>query len=134
MSVLPHKNRSSSSAFSLIELLIAVVIIGILANLAMMAFGGVPQAAEFQKDKRNAQEIATLAATASAAGASFIVPSDERATIVNLRNGVTPVTGIFKGRVFKIPGLSDIDLTGAMSFLTLTDTDLLYAPGGSSGP
>jgi prepilin-type N-terminal cleavage/methylation domain-containing protein len=128
------KTGQAAPGFSLIELMMAVALVGILANLAMMAFGGVAQDAEFQKDKRNAQEIATLAATANAAGASFIVAGDERATIVNLRVGVSPTSGAFRGQIFRIPGVSDNEITGAMKFLTLNDTDLVYSQNGSSGP
>jgi len=128
------KTCRATPGFSLLELMMSVALVGLLANLAMMALGRVPNAAEFQKNKRNAQEIATLAATACAASASFIVPGDKRATIVNLRSGVAPTTGAFRGYNFRVPGLSDTDITGAMSFLTLTDSDLVYAPNGSSGP
>jgi prepilin-type N-terminal cleavage/methylation domain-containing protein len=136
MKSVPPKFKKASQAaagFSLIELMMAVAIIGILANLSMMAFGGLSQTSEFQKNKRNAQEIAGLASMASAAGADFIVPGDERATIVNLRTGVTPTTGVFNGRIFIIPGLSDTDITGAMTFLTLNETDLLYNQSGNAG-
>ena len=127
------KASQSASGFSLIELMMAVAIIGIFASMAQMLFGGISDSALFQKSRRNAQEIAGLASTAGAAGADFIVLGDERATIVNLRNGVSPTSGAFSGRVFIIPGLTDSDITGAMQFLTLTDSDLLYNQSGNSG-
>ena len=136
MTLAPPKFKKAGQAapgFSLLELMMAVALIGILASLSVMAFGGLSPTSEFQKNKRNAQEIAGLASTACAAGADFIVPGDERATIVNLRNGVTPTSGAFRGRIFIVPGLSDTDITGAMNFLTLSDSDLLYNQNGNSG-
>ena len=135
MSVPPKfkKISQAASGFSLIELMMAVALIGLMANLAMMTFGGVAQTSEYQKNKRKAQEIAGIAATASAAGADFIVPGDERATIVNLRNGVTPTKGVFNGRMFVIPALSDTDITNAMKYLTLNGNELLYNQNGNGG-
>ena len=121
------------SGFSMIELMMAIAFISVFASIALMLYGKLNDTATFQKDRRNAQEIAGVASSASAAGASFIVPGDERATIVNLRNGVAPTTGAFKGRSFIIPGLSDADVTGAMRFLSLRDSDLLYIQVGSGG-
>jgi len=125
------KASPSASGFSLFELMIAIAIISLFASMAQMVFGGINDSAEFQKNRRNAQEIAGVASTASAAGADFIVPGDERATIVNLRNGVAPTTGAFSGRTFIIPGLTDADITGAMNYLTLSDSELVYNQVGS---
>ncbi|OYW78296.1 MAG: hypothetical protein B7Z37_00385 [Verrucomicrobia bacterium 12-59-8] len=127
------KTCPSAPGLSLLELLITIAILGIVMSLAMMSMGSVRQAAQDQKDKRNAQEIASVAAMANAAGASFIVPGDEQATIDNLRDGTVPATGAFSGRVFRIPEMHDAEIQGAMRFLALNDTDLQYRLDGSSG-
>ncbi|MFC5455427.1 hypothetical protein [Prosthecobacter fluviatilis] len=119
---------------SLMELLITIIILSIVMSIAIMSMGSARQGAEDQKDKRNAQEIASVAAMASAAGADFIVPGDEHATIVNLCDGTTPSSGVFSGRVFKIPSMRDAEITGAMRFLALNDSDLQYRMDGSSSP
>ena len=116
------------------ELLIVICILAVLVNIIVMSMGSARQGAEDQKDKRNAQEIASVAAMASAAGADFLVPGDEKATINNLRGGIAPATGAFSGRIFRIPEMQDAEITGAMRFLALKDTDLQYCMNGSSGP
>jgi len=127
-----HSQSSRSPAgFSLMELLVTVAILGIVSMMAGGAFGGARQGAVDQKDKRNAQEIANVAAIANAAGAQFVVPGDARATIENLRDGCSPDRGAFKGRLFKLPNLGDPEITGAMRFLALNDTDLQYRLDGS---
>ncbi|MDZ4402252.1 type II secretion system protein [Prosthecobacter sp.] len=137
MQTAPHqgsKSGRSASGFSLVELLMAIMIIGIMFSLAMMAFGGVRQGAVDVRDKRNAQEIAGVAAAALAAGADFIVEGDEKATIENLREGYTPTHGIFKGRIFKAPFMHDPEVKGAMRFLALNDSGLQYRLDGSGSP
>ena len=84
------------------ELLVTVAIIGVLAAIGVVAFGGARQGAEDQKDKRNAQEIASMAAVANAAGAPFVVPGDEKATIENLRTGCAPAA-------HRVAALSKVD-------------------------
>lgn len=116
------------------ELLVTIVILGLIMSITIMTMGSTRQAAEDQKDKRNAQEIASVAAMANAAGASFIVPGDAEATIVNLRDGTAPTTGAFSGRTFRIPDMHDTEIQGAMRFLALNNTDLQYRQDGSRGP
>ncbi len=113
------------------ELLVTVAILGILAMMAVIGFGGARQGAVDQKDKRNAQEIASMAAIANAAGAQFVVPGDEKASIENLRTGCAPSRGAFKGRLFKLPGMGEPEIEGAMRFLALNDTELQYRLDGS---
>ena len=125
------KVRRAESGLSLVELLLAIMILGILGSLAMMMFGsGLSQEAEKQRDRRNAQEIANMAAMAGAAGAPYFVADDEEATVGNLRTGSAPSRGIFKNRVFKLPAMSDEEVQRAMSYLVLNDTDLIYDSAG----
>ena len=123
--------RRTRSGFSLVELLVTLAIMGVVGAIGVVGFGGARQGAEDQKDRRNAQEIASIAAMASAAGASFVVAGDEAASIANLVSGTTPTTGIFKGRVFRLPSLSAASITGAMRFLSLKDQELQYRLDGS---
>ncbi|WP_395739990.1 type II secretion system protein [Prosthecobacter sp.] len=129
-----RKTCPSASGLSLMELLIAIFVLAVLIQIAIMAMGSTRQAAEDQKDKRNAQEIASVAAMASAAGANFIVPGNAQATIANLRDGIAPATGAFRGRTFRIPSMQDAEIQGALRFLALSDTILQYRMNGSSGP
>ena len=125
------KHSLARSGFSLFEMLIVIAIFGIMASIGVGAFGGVRQGAVDQKDKRNAQEIASVAAIANAAGAQFVVPGDERASIENLRTGTTPAQGAFKGRLFKLTSMAEPEVIGAMRFLALNDTELQYRLDGT---
>ncbi len=128
------KSCSSAPGMSLMELLVTIMILGIIMSITVMSMGSARQAAVDQKDKRNAQEIASVAAMANAAGASFIVPDDELASISNLRDGTAPATGAFRGRTFRIPDMPDTEIAGAMRFLALNDSDLQYQQDGSGSP
>jgi prepilin-type N-terminal cleavage/methylation domain-containing protein len=123
--------RQTQFGFSLVELLVTIAILGIVSLIGVNSFGGARQGAVDQKDMRNAQEIASMAAVARAAGAQFVVLGDEKASIENLRAGCTPVHGAFKGCVFQLPNLAESEINGAMRFLALNDTEIQYRLDGS---
>lgn len=129
--IFQKRPKRTQRGFSLMELLVTIAIMGVLSSLAVTALGGARQGAVDQKDKRNAQEIASVAAIANAAGAPFVVPGDEQATIENLREGCSPSRGAFKGKVFKLPSLGEPEILGAMRFLALNDSELQYRLDGS---
>lgn len=112
--------------FSLMEMLVVIAVIGIITSMALAVFGGASQGAEEAKNRRNAQEIASVASSASAAGVDFLVPNDEAATINNLRVGKIASEGVFKDRLYKLPTMHETEITGAMKYLTVTDTELRY--------
>lgn len=116
------------------ELLVTVAIMGVISSIGVGAFGGARQGAEDQKDKRNAQEIANMSAVANAAGATFAVPGDEKASIENLRTGCTPSRGAFRGRLFKLSNMNESDIKGAMRFLAMNDNELQFRLDGSGSP
>jgi prepilin-type N-terminal cleavage/methylation domain-containing protein len=118
--------QNYSKAFSLMEMLMVIAIIGIVVNMALFAFGGARGGAEDVRDRRNAQEIATVAACAKAAGADFVVPGDEAATVQNLVAGAQAASGVFKGRTFKVPPMEEHAVAGAMKFLALHEAELVY--------
>lgn len=126
-----QKSRSSESGLSLIELLVAVAIMGILLNMALMTFGGAREGAENQRDKRNAQEIASVAASANAAGAQFVVSGDLQATIQQLRQGTTPSNGAFRDRTFRITNIPDAEIQSAMRYLALNNDMVQFRMDGS---
>jgi len=108
------------------EMLIVVAIIGIMVNLVLFSWSGNNNEVVAIKNRRNAQTIASVASTASVAGADFVVEGDIPATVDNLKDGVAPTSGIFKGREFKLPAMAPAEITGAITHLRWSGTDLIY--------
>lgn len=128
-----RRNSRSAPGLSLVELLMAIMIIGVIGSLAMMFLGsGLSDEAENQRDKRNAQTIANTAAMAAAAGADYFVAGDEEATVQKLRDGCSPGSGIFKDRLFKLPALTDAQIQRSLRFLKMNSTDLMYDSTGTN--
>lgn len=123
-------NSPSSSklqpGFSVVELLAIVTITGILTSMVFALFDDSSHAADDAKNRRNAQEIAGVASSASAAGVDFVVAGDEAATINNLSVGCMATSGVFKNRLYKLSPMHETELQGAMKYLTLTDSGLIY--------
>lgn len=131
-----HGPRTSSrKAFSLVEVLVVVAIIGILAAASLAVVGGSQRESILQvRDQRNAQEVVNLVTSATAAGADVIEPDDIRSTINNLIEGRQPKRGNFAGRVFRLGGLSEEEITGAMKYLSWQGDELIYLHEGGATP
>lgn len=66
-------NSHSKAGFGLNELLTVITVIGIMAAIAVPAFGGLWERGESTKNRRNAQSLVNTYSAARAAGATFTV-------------------------------------------------------------
>lgn len=114
-------------AFSLLEMLIVIGILGILGAAALTFFGGSQHEALIEvRDKRNAQEVVSLTMGAVAVGAPVIAPGDMRTTIDNLLKGTQASTGAFAGRTFRLSQLNEEEISGAMKYLKWQDEQPVF--------
>lgn len=126
-------HRPRMGGFSLVEMLVVIAVIGIMAAIGIMAFSIEHRRAfEAARNRRNAQEIASIAASARAAGADFMVAGDKEQSVRNLMVGVAPTSGNFGGSTFKLSGLTDEDVTAALGYIEIQNGGLIYLAG--SGP
>lgn len=116
------------AGFSLFELLMTVAILGIMASLAMSAYGS--QGVSFQdvRDRRNAQEITSTYTAARAAGLDLAVDASVESIVRKLIQGAAPTNGIFKKHVFRVNLLAEADIVGATRFLQIQNGELLVRP------
>lgn len=119
------------AAFSIVELLIVIAIIGVVASIAIVYLGGDHRDAMLRvRDQRNAQEITALCMGATAAGANVVVKDDMEGTIRNLIEGRDGTNGTFKGHTFSITALTPDEIQGAIKYLTWKDGLPAYVYGG----
>ncbi len=118
--------KRAPQGFSLMEMLTVVAIIGIMVNIVLFYWNGNNAEIKAIKDRRNAQTIASLATTASVAGASFVVSGDIPATVDNLVQGTAPTSGVFRNREFKLPPMAAQEITGALNYLQWSGSELMY--------
>ena len=114
--------KARETAFSLIELLVVIGVIGLVAAIAIPVTGRINDAAKDTKNRRNAQQLASVFAAAQAAGLNFYVVGDETATIKAIvKGGAVTKEGPFKDTFFGIPSLNDEDQVSAASYLEMND-------------
>lgn len=121
----------SMRGFSLFEVLVVVASIGLLAAIALPSLTAA-KVSEESSHRRNAQQLATVATTATIAGAKAVVDGDLIATVNRLVAGVAPTCGPFKDRVFQVAGMDAEARTGAMNYLRVSNQQLIYIPQPSS--
>jgi type IV pilus assembly protein PilA len=101
---------AARQAFSLVELLVVIAVIAIIAAIAIPNIANITGAAEDSALRRNAQNIASVYASAVAAG-SFDAgnPADLDALIAALREGVSGGAR-FPDMQFSVDGIADNDV------------------------
>lgn len=123
-----HYRRSKSltpAGFSLFELMVVVSVIGVLLALAIPMINQ-NDAIYAARDRRNAQELASISVMAQTAGLNFIEGEDVLETVRAIVRGGMPSRGAMKGRIFVVPGLSEEDIRGAARFLEIENGELRY--------
>jgi len=113
------------AGFSLVEMLVVIAVIGIMAAIAIPTIGNMTASAKANKDKRNAQNVASVWSAAVAAGYT-VTETTEQAAVDKLQGGITAAENDL-GSVFKCD-LTDAEEAGAIAKLTLADGLLTYAP------
>lgn len=117
--------RRLAPAFSLFEVLMFVAILGVMVSLTIPMFGNV-DTMYATRDRRNAQELASICMTAQAAGLDFVQGGSVLDTVREIVRGGMPVRGALRGHLFVVPGLSEEDIAGAAKYLIIQEGELRY--------
>jgi type II secretory pathway pseudopilin PulG len=116
---------------TLVELLTVLCIIGLLTAIAVPQISALASGnAQEIRHRRNAQELASVCATAEAAGLKFVAANDLEQTVRNIIEGGTAPEGPFKGKGFGVQGLVEEDVQGVQNYLSLRDGRLIYDSSG----
>ncbi|MEE3177445.1 MAG: prepilin-type N-terminal cleavage/methylation domain-containing protein [Verrucomicrobiota bacterium] len=112
--------KNVKAGFSLVEMLVVIAVIGIIAAIAVPTIGNITEQANNSKAKRNAQNLASVCASAVAAGADLGTASSVNAIVNQIVSpGLTGGTDSgFDSTVFKVPNLSDQEKMSASQHLS----------------
>ena len=118
----------AKSAFTLVEMLVVIAVIGLLAAISIPMISNVFGNAEEGKDKRNAQILASMASAAQAAGDATIAASGGDEAAANLVIAGVSGAGEFADTTFRVPNMSDVERDNALGHLTFSAGTLIYTP------
>lgn len=124
---------SSKGGFSLVEMLVVIAVIGIIAAIAVPNIGRINDSAKDATYRRNAQNLASVCASAQAAGLDFVGTSTNKTTIIGKVITGASVTdpGPFQNTFFGVPGMNATTAVsataGAAKYLTVSNGMLQYS-------
>lgn len=123
-------------AFSLVEMLLVIAVIGIVAAVGVPTVDRMNEASDEVRNRRNAQTIASICGSAKAAGKNFVSDADDPASpysvIHAIRTGETITDGPAQGAYFGMPNLTEAEMAGALAYLRVVEGELHYIPAGDS--
>ncbi|MDG2124841.1 MAG: type II secretion system protein [Verrucomicrobiales bacterium] len=122
----PNRNIRRDAAFSLVEMLIVIAVIGVVTAIAVPTIGRINDAAKEARDMRNAQNLASVCANAQASGLNF-VGDDVPATVTAIvTGGLVDDLGSLDGTFFGVPSMSAADQAASASYLEIRSGILVY--------
>ena len=126
LSVDPPAN-SKAKGFSLIEALVSIAVIAIIAGIAIPVISAIFSQSQDTAARRNAQMIAGVANSASAAGNTQIASAPDKETAVDLLVAGVNGEGQFANNIF-IVNLNNKDREKTLSYLEFKDGLLAFDP------
>lgn len=122
-----------NKGFSLVEMLVVIAVIGIIAAIAVPQIGRINESAKDATNRRNAQSIASIYASAQAAGYDFDADAGNDQAVATIVGAIVTgkkITeqGPFYNAFFGVPNLSAQEKTGASGFLSwdANSSSLIY--------
>ncbi|MDF1816517.1 MAG: type II secretion system protein [Verrucomicrobiales bacterium] len=106
--------NTKTSAFSLVEMLVVIAIIGTISAVAVPVLTGIRDSSNKAKNLTNARHIERMSASLASLGVAHVIPDSMggvEATARLLREGVTVPEGPMAGESFRLPNLSDDDVS-----------------------
>lgn len=112
--------RSNTRAFSLVEMLVVIAVIGILGGVAIPIIADIYEKSQKAKDTVNAKNIERMSASLASLGVAHVIPDSMggvEATARLLREGVKVPEGPMKDEIFILSGMDDEDIEDAGKLL-----------------
>ena len=132
-----NKKNPLAAGFSLVEMLVVIAVIGIIAAIAVPNIGKINDSAKDARKRRNAQNIASVFASAQAAGLDFSTGLTTEADIIGavIDGGTVTEVGPFNGTFFGVPNVDKAvaasETDGAAKYLSWDATNGLLLYTGS---
>lgn len=114
------RKREASRGLGLVEMLVVIAIIGLLVTIALPSMGMLREKGERERNRRNAQQVASLSRAVAALGIAHVLPEalgGAAATARLLREGVVVPSGPMHGERIALPGLGDEEIDAAAPYL-----------------
>ncbi len=121
------KHRSLSQAYSIVEILVVIAVIGIISAIAVPNFATFKGQSEQARAKRNAQSLSKTYAAALAAGHDFAKDETEISNVVqNIVTGTVVILASGDDVYLSVPALATEQQVEAAAHLQLTGGRLTY--------
>lgn len=126
MTIRSNTKSPRAQAFSLVEVMAVLAILGVILSLAVPVLASVTGQGEEASATRNAQILSEMANNAIAAGNLEIPEATSVEEVIDLLIGGVRGTGTFAGTLFEVHNLSEEERVAAVPLLIWKDGVLGY--------